>query len=52
MTKIKSSLGRTGVAKRVEKMGQTQPIFVYFRPFFITISIKQIEKSVDGVLGI
>ena len=26
--------------------------FVYFRPFLITISIIQIEKSVDGVLGI
>ena len=26
--------------------------FVYFRPFLITISILQIEKSVDGVLGI
>ena len=26
-------------------------VFVYFRPFLVTISI-QIEKSVDGVLGI
>ena len=26
--------------------------FVYFRPFPTTISIKQIEKSLDGVLGI
>ena len=26
--------------------------FVYFRPFLITISIIQIEKNVDGVLGI
>ena len=25
---------------------------VYFRPFVITISILQIEKSIDGVLGI
>ena len=25
--------------------------FVYFRPFLITISIIQIEKSKDGVLG-
>ena len=25
--------------------------FVYFHPFIITISIIQIEKSVDGVLG-
>ena len=33
-------------------MGQSGPLFVYFRPFLITISIIQIEKSVDGVLGI
>ena len=35
-------------------MGQSRPLFVYFRPFLIpiTISIIQIEKSVDGVLGI
>ena len=33
------------------KMGQSRPLFVYFCPFPITISI-QIEKSVDGVLGI
>ena len=26
--------------------------FVYFRPFLITISIIQIEKSIDGVHGI
>ena len=26
--------------------------FVYFRPFLITIPIRQIEKGVDGVLGI
>ena len=32
-------------------MGQSQPLFVYFHSFLITISI-QIEKSVDGVLGI
>ena len=31
---------------------QSRPLFVYFRPFLITISILQIEKSVDGVLGI
>ena len=35
-----------------KKMGQSRPIFVYFRSFLITISIIQIEKSVDGVLGI
>ena len=34
------------------KMGQSRPLFVYFRYFFITISIIQIEKSIDGVLGI
>ena len=33
------------------KMGQSRPLFVYFRSFLITILI-QIEKSVDGVLGI
>ena len=33
------------------KMGQSRPLFVYFCSFLITISI-QIEKSVDGVLGI
>ena len=35
-------------------MGQSRSLFVYFRSFLIpiTVSIKQIEKSVDGVLGI
>ena len=33
-------------------MGQYRPIFVYFCHLIITISIIQIEKSVDGVLGI
>ena len=33
-------------------MGQSRPLFVYFHSFLITISIIQIEKSVDGVLGI
>ena len=33
-------------------MGQSRPLFVYFRPFAITISRIQIEKSVDSVLGI
>ena len=32
-------------------MGQSRPLFVYFRPFLITISIIQIDKSIDGVLG-
>ena len=35
-----------------KKMGQCRPLFFYFRSFLVnTISI-QIEKSVDGVLGI
>ena len=33
------------------KMGQSRPLFVYFRYFLDTISIIQIEKSIDGVLG-
>ena len=33
-------------------MGQSRPLFVYFHPRLITISIIQIEQSVDGVLGI
>ena len=33
-------------------MGQSRPLFVYFCSFLITISIIQIEKSIDGVLGI
>ena len=28
-----------------KKMGQSRPIFVYFRSFLITISIIQIEKA-------
>ena len=32
-------------------MGQSRPLFVYFRSFPVTIST-QIEKSIDGVLGI
>ena len=32
-------------------MGQSRPLFVYFCYFLDTISIIQIEKSVDGVLG-
>ena len=34
------------------KMGQSRPLFVYFRPFLITISTIQIEKNTDDVLGI
>ena len=33
-------------------MGQSRPLFVYFRHFLDTISIIQIEKSVYGVFGI
>ena len=33
-------------------MGQSRPLFVYFHNFLDTFSIIQIEKSVDGVLGI
>ena len=33
------------------KNGQSRPLFVYFRPFLIIISIMQIEKSIYGVLG-
>ena len=36
----------------LKKMGQSRPLFVYFCPFLITISIIQIEKSIDGVHGI
>ena len=32
-------------------MGQSRPLFVYLHSFLVTISI-QIEKSIDGVLGI
>ena len=32
-------------------MGQSRPLFVYFRPFHITNQL-QIDKSIDGVLGI
>ena len=34
------------------KMGQSRPLFVYFRSFLFTISIIQIEKRLEGVLGI
>ena len=36
----------------LKNMGQSRPLFVYFRYFLDTISIIQIEKSIDGVLGI
>ena len=38
--------------KFFQKMGQSRPLFNYCRPFPVTISIIQIEKSIDGVLGI
>ena len=38
--------------KHFFKMGQSRRIFFYFCYFLIAISIIQIEKSVDGVLGI
>ena len=33
-------------------MGQSRPLIVYFRYFLNTILIIQIEKSINGVLGI
>ena len=36
----------------LKNMGQSRPLFAYFHYFLDTISIIQIEKSVDGVLGI
>ena len=33
-------------------MDQSRPLFVYDRSFIITISIIQIKKREDGVLGI
>ena len=46
------SLGCSCVVVFFIKMGQSRALFVYFRPFLITISIIEIVKSVDGVLGI
>ena len=34
------------------KKGQSRPLFVWFRPLLVTISIIQVEKSIDGVIGI
>ena len=45
---IQVNIGRVSFFK---KMGQSRPLCVYFCSFLVTISI-QIEKSVDGVLGI
>ena len=44
--------GSKGALVVLLKMGLSRPLFVYFCHFLITISIIQIEKSVDGVLGI
>ena len=33
-------------------MGQSRPFLAYFRPFLFSTSILQIEKSIDGMLGI
>ena len=38
--------------EELKKLGQYRPLFVYFRHFLDTISLTQIEKSIDGVLGI
>ena len=35
-----------------KKMANHGLSYVYFRPFLIAISIIQIEKRIDGVLGI
>ena len=35
----------------VKKLAYPGLFFVYFCPFLITISIIQIEKSIDGVIG-
>ena len=40
------------VCKTFKKWANPGLFFVYFCSFLITISIIQIEKSVDGVLGI
>ena len=34
------------------KWAKSRPLFVYLRPILIIISIIQIKKSIDGVLGI
>ena len=36
----------------IKKWAYPGLFLVYFRPFLITISIIQIEKSIDGVLGV
>ena len=35
-----------------KRKGQSRPLVCFFRPFLVTISIIEIEKSLDGVLGI
>ena len=46
------TLNRSKRANSLFEIGQSRPLIVYFLHFLITISITQIEKSVDGVLGI
>ena len=48
---LSSRRSGTNTAKLIFLIGQSRPLFVYFRSFLFTISI-QIVKSVDGVLGI
>ena len=55
LTKSFQSLDMYILAPSVDhflKMGQSRPLFVYFRPFPITTSTIQIEKSIGGLLGI
>ena len=40
-----------GKSTSLLKTGPIPALFVYFRPFLITISIMQIEESIDGGLG-
>ena len=48
----KGHLKHTTGASCMFLIGQSRPLFVYFRPFLITISIVLIGKSLNGVLGI
>ena len=48
----KVSQGGGDLSKLFKKWANPDLFFVYFRHFLITISIIQIEKRVDGVLGI
>ena len=48
---IRLATGLPPICPLLLKKGQSRPLFVYFCFFLITISI-QIEKSIDGMLGI